>query len=1020
VLGRVRALALAGAVVVLAGLLVVARESPPGPVAGNLGRFARATLGGDPGRALAQPAAPEPKSEEGAPTRLGLTDLPSAVLPPARYRTPNGWLLRPAGAQVETSRAPTGVTVSPDGGTVAVVSSGTAEEFGTIVDARTLLATRIPSSDLYLGAAIDRAGNLWVSGGSRDRVLQYRLVGPLGVGVRQAIAVPGIPNNGIPVIGYPGSLALGSNGLLAVAGNLSLPGKVVRQAAGRPCPASSICSVVTVLDVSRPFALAVPRRVIPVGRDAFGLALNEAAGVLYVTNWADETNPARAGGTGTVSVVDLRAGREVQVVPVGHHPTGIALRPDRRALFVANAADDSLSRLALDPATGMVTGETTIDVRTTPDAPRGAAPLALAFTPDGSSLLVGLAGQNAVEVRTADGEAIPRRVRVGPGAGATVLAVPHTYIPTGWYPSAIAAAPHPVTGRPRLYVANLKGIGSGPGPNAYAEKFLLPRSEGSLSVIDLDPASYDVWTATVVENNRWVTLFDRTLVDAARDPCRPAPLPAGSTTFSQVLCDAWRGTLDPRPFHVVYVVKENKTFDQYFGDVGLFGLRDADADPTWLLYGYPVTTNQHHLARRFTLFDNFWADSEQSTTGHSWTSAGYATEYVEITWNPEYSQGLRGNRGGGQYRGGIVGGASDEEVAAQERELFEPEERLVDLLADPDDNPLGLTFRVYSDDVNVGSAALADQVPLALWGIGPSAVHHGRDLDFPDTDRANIFLHGHTVSNAWGIDSGAPPPTFGKEIGLCGAPDDPAVPNAPEAFCARPGARPDEADRFVLDHWVAAYRVCRRGGGTDDVCQRAMPNVIYMALPVDHTLGFNPLSPTPASMVADNDYALGLIVDALSKSPFWRNTLVLATEDDTQTAGDHVDSHRTFLLAAGGLARTVGQAGRAAHQAGSFPSILKTIETLFRLPALTIYDRAAVPLHDAIVARLEDRNAVRYDAVRPPTPFLRNPEGTLLARISARLDWRLDRTDPWVLRDLLYAGIRGWPLSERALRLLRE
>lgn len=1025
---RARAGAIAAAAFLAACLALAERPSGRLDLAGNLGRFASATLGGEPVEAIQETAfierdeRPTPPASEKA--HLGVPGVVGAVVPPERYRTPNGWLLRPAGTQVVTGRAPTGLTVSPDAKTIAVVSSGTAEEFGTIVDAATLLSTKIPSSDLYMGAEIDEGGNLWVSTGGINRVSQYRLVGPIGVGVRQGIAFPGIPNNGIPVIGYPGSMALASTtGKLYVAGNLSVPSDyIARKQPGLSCPAGgSICSVVNVVDVSDPLAVSPKVRYIPVGRDAFGVALNEPADALYVSNWADETDPARAGGTGTVSIVDLSDEKEIQVVPVGRHPTGVALSPDHGTLFVANSADDTITRLTLDPSTGLVTGSAVFDVRTTGDAPRGAAPLSLAHTPDGSHLLVGLAGQNAVEVRGPDGSAIPRTVKVGPTANATALTVPHTYIPTGWYPSAMATAPHPTTGAPRLYVTNIKGIGSGPGTNVYAEKFFVPRTQGSLSIIDFDPANFDSWTATVVENNGWVTLFDPTLADAAKDPCRPATLPDGSTAFSQVLCDAWRGALDPRQLHVVYVVKENKTFDQYFGDIKLFGVPEADGDPTWLLYGYPVTTNHHELARRFTIFDNFWADSEASTTGHSWTSAGYANEYVEITWNPEYTEGLRGCRGCGQYEGNRFGGQqSDPKIAEQEGDLFEPEERLVDLFAEPDDNPTGATFRVYSDDVNDDSDARAFQIPLGLWGLGASAVHHGRDLDFPDTDRANIFLHGHGTSNAWGIDSGPPPPSFGKEIGLCGAPDDPATPNAPETFCDRPDAAPDEADRFVFDRWVAAYERCTAAGGADDECQRAMPNFLYIALPVNHTLGFNPLSPTPASMVADNDHALGVIVDAISKSPFWRNTLIVVTEDDTQAAGDHVDSHRTYLLATGGLARTYGQAGQASHQAGSFPSILKTVQTLFRLPSLTVYDRSAVPLHDAIVATLGDRNDIVYDAVRPLVPFLRNPEATTLAKLSLMLDWRIDQTDPFVLRDLLYNGIRGWPLPARTLELLER
>jgi hypothetical protein len=210
-------------------------------------------------------------------------------------------------------------------------------------------------------------------------------------------------------------------------------------------------------------------------------------------------------------------------------------------------------------------------------------------------------------------------------------------------------------------------------------------------------------------------------------------------------------------------------------------------------------------------------------------------------------------------------------------------------------------------------------------------------------------------------------------------------------------------------------------GATDAGCQAKMPNFLYMALPVNHTLGFNPMSPTPASMVADNDYAVGKIVDALSKSPFWKNTLVVVSEDDTQASGDHVDAHRTYLLSAGGLSRRLGPDGQASHQSGSFPALLKTIEVMFNLPPITVYDKTAAPMSDILVDSLDEAhaNAVPYDAVRPPTPFMRNPEGTTLARLSKTMNWKLDRNNPYLLRDLLYAGIRGWKLPAHDLQLLR-
>jgi DNA-binding beta-propeller fold protein YncE len=1000
-----RRIAIGAAVFTVAATIVLpgVHRTPARAAPTNLARFASFA----PGAALAGAGDPE-------------------VLSPTEYRTPNGWGLRPAGGQVVTPRAPTGDTVSPNGKTVVAVNSGIFDEQLVVVDAATLAHTLAPSTDLFMGAAIDSAGNVWVSTGSRNRVYQYRLNGPTAEQVRGGVGlIPGSPNNGIPVIGYPGNMVLGEDGRLFVAGNLSVPSTYIEENGGPPCRSSDICSVVNVIDVSNPFAPSPAVHFVPVGRDAYGIAVNPATQTLYVSNWADETNPARAGGRGTVSVVDISTPgeeHEVQVVAVGRHPTGVALSKDGRTLFVANTADTTLSKIRLDPATGLATAASTIDVRTTGSDPRAAAPIALSFSPDGKFLYVSLAGLNAIEVRNADGSAISQKLPVAAGKK-TAVTVPHTYIPTGWYPDAIATGPSP-TGDPgssRLYVANLKGMGAGPGLNGQAEPIMGSRTQGTLSAIDVpnDRKSPQLtsWTKTVVENDNLLPLFTST-GDPAKNPCLPIQLPQGGTAFSQVLCDASRGTIDPRQFHVIYIVKENKTFDQYFGDINGFGVPDADASPEWLLYGQPVTTNQHKIAAQWTVMDRFWADSEASTTGHSWTSAGYANEYIEITWNQEYDEGIRGNRGGGAYEGNVFSGfTTDERVAKQEGELFEPAERLVDVFADGADNPTGATYRIYSDDVEEDSPAAANRVPLSLWGIGASAVHHGRDLDFPDTDRAAIFLDGHTVSHAWTVcgipctePPSPPPPSFEKEIGLCGAPNDPAIPDAPESFCDRPGASPDEYGRYSFTAWTQAYVACRQSGGDDTQCQRTMPNFLYMALPIDHTLGFNPYTPTPASMVADNDQAVGNIVEALSRTPFWKNTLILITEDDTQLAGDHVDAHRTFLLAAGGLAREHGAQGEASHQDCSFPCILKTVEVLFRLPSLTIYDRSAAPLHDVVVPSLDATNSTEYQAETPAVQFERNPATGELAELSQMLDWRLDMGNPDLITALIYHGLRGWPL----------
>ena len=871
---------------------------------------------------------------------------------PGATRLPNGWALHPAGTQVLTSRAPTGVTVAPDG-TAYAVTSGILEEAVDRIDPATLVPTETLVGEAYQGVAADAGGDVWVSGGPANAVFQYRAVGPALVDARQAGAAPATPNKGIPVTGFPGNMLLDPPGhRLFVAGNLSVPSKVAQAAGAAPCVNSPICSVVNVIDVSDPSATSPAVRAISVGRDAYGLAYRAATGTLYVSNWADQTNRAR-GGTGTVSVVQPTSrapGGEAQVVRVGSAPTGVALSPDGRTLAVANSDSDTVSLLPIATnGTVDTTAVNTVPVGL-PGAPVGTMPMAVAYSADGRYLFVALAGLDAIEVLDASGGPA-RAAAISQTVSTTYRQAPFrvsapTYIPTGWFPDALTLRP----GTRTLYVANLRGNGAGPGYYGQVEPLLVgTATEGTLSVIDLpgDPRSqFRQWTQQVVQGDQLAPVFSSRArqIDPAFDPC------AGAPSGGDVLCGG--GKLDPRAVHVVQILAENKTFDAYFGDT-LGRFQAVDANPSFTEYGAAVTTNQHDLASAYSLSDNFWNEgAEASDLGHSWITGGYTTPYSELTWGQNYDQGLRGGRVHGAYSGSSFAGhpigtvLSDPAVAAEEQAMSNPRQLIAD---EAERDQLGV--RVYSTDVNPGSpvSGAGDQLPPGDWGLGPTSPVD-TDLAFPDTDRANIFLSGQTTSHAWDeLQTRTPPSTFGK-----------AWPPAPTG------------DRFTLAGWTKGYRACLKVSD-DATCQRKMPNYIYMTLSENHTYDlsnvFNPVDPTPQSMVADNDYAIGLIVQSLSRSPFWKNTIVFVTEDDSQYTGDHVDIHRDFLLAVGGLASRLGPSGRLSHQPGSFPSVLKTTENLLGLQPMTLFDWLASPLHE-MVAPGTPAPAPAYTAVKPPTPFL--------------------------------------------------
>jgi DNA-binding beta-propeller fold protein YncE len=736
--------------------------------------------------------------------------------------------------------------------------------------------------------------------------------------------------DGIRVTSYPGTLLSWGRYVLA-AGTLS--------EASSSCPQKRpACGFVSVIDSSTD---SVVGRV-ALGMDPIGMAVDPVRRLLYVSNWADEAG--RGAGVGTVSVVSVAnpaRPREIAVVRVGHHPSSVLLTKDRRRLFVTTTNDDSISVLDVAGRPRVVSTQT---VRPVQGVPVGAHPDALALSPDGRTLFVALAGMNAVEVR--DGR-----------TGGRVAGRP-MYIPTGWYPSALA-----VTGTSahyRLWVTNAKGTGPGMGYNAsvFANGF---QTNGTVSVVDLPVAAAkaNAWTRQVFANDR---LEDANVSPCARDR---------GVRVSSVLCPP-PGRRSPLK-HMVFVVTENKTFDQYFGDLPT-GDNGYDADPTYLLYGQPVTPNHHKLATPYSLGDNFFSDAEVSVTGHSWTSGAIATDHNERTWPADYDEGIRGSHGNNDPLKGSLAGTQGAAIQAGEDELYDPEGGFIFEAfkragaTPPSLHPGRLSMAIYGESTARSSGNM-DAYKAAGWKDG--------DIAYSDSCRVLAFRDGQAPDGpSPAFSAGSPPAGF--------ATDD----------CDGRTLRPD----FTLKHWADVYKQTGR-----DI----MPSFIYMSLPQNHTLATTLGNPTPQSMVADNDYALGLLVEALSKSPFWSSTAVIQTEDDTQVAGDHISALRDYVQVSSPWAQPGPN-----HQYGSMPSILRTIEQVFGVKPISLFDRLAMPLHEAFLPSLSSRpNLAPYTAVRPLVPFNVNAPGAVGSALSATLDFSsYDRVDEQLLNAILYADARHRPL----------
>ena len=531
-------------------------------------------------------------------------------------------------------------------------------------------------------------------------------------------------------------------------------------------------------------------------------------------------------------------------IEVGPHPSSLVLRG--RQLFATLAGANAVARVDLD--SGRVTDR--LAVALTRGAPVGSDPNALVLSPDGRRLFVALAGNNAVAV-----------VNVA-SPSPTVEGL----LPVGWYPTGVEVS----RGGDTLYVANGKGNGTGPDASG---QYIADLVRGSLSIIPLpDAAGLGAATAKVMS-----------LSPYSNPELRQAPPDL------------------PGVRHVVYVIRENRTYDQVLGDV-----KRGNGDAKLAIFNDSVTPNAHALTSRFVLFDNFYVDGEVSADGHQWTDRAFAGEYNEKTWPAIYS-----NR-----RDWDVDDGSD--------------------LANPHGAYLwDAARRAGLWTVNFGEAVFPDSSGKhvsAMTGLQGITVPEfpGFELNIRDTTRARLFADS---VNAW-----------------------------------------DQRDTF--------------------------PALVILYLPRDHTEGKRATHPSPRAMVADNDLALGQVVERLSRSRAWKSMAFFALEDDAQDGPDHVDAHRSVLIMASPYARR----GTVDSTMYSTSSVVRTIGIFLGLPPLSQYDAGATPLTHAFGSRLD---LTPFHAVAPRWPLSEMNGSHSSSRLTDQDFAGPDLADETVLNAEIWQSVRG-------------
>jgi YVTN family beta-propeller protein len=636
----------------------------------------------------------------------------------------------------------------------------------------------------------------------------------------------------------------------------------------------------TLLTVAGPWGDAValvetdplgPPKKVSLGTESFPYAclFDKSGERLFVSLWN------KAG----VAVLNAKNHELLATWPTESHPTEMVLTADGKTLYVACANSTRVS--VLDTTDGK--GLQTISCSLYPTVPKGNTPNSLCLTPDGKMLFVANADNNNVAVFNVENRSESK---------------PLGFIPVGWYPTSVRYNPEDK----RLYVANGKGDRSfanvqGPNPNLPDSKqslreYIAQLMRGTLSIIDLPTpetmATYSkgAYACSPLKADQGVT------VQRPKDN----PIPGKAS--------------DPSPIkNVIYIIKENRTYDQVYGDV-----KEGNGDSALCLFPEKVTPNHHKLAREFVLLDNFYCDGEVSADGHEWSMGAYATDFIEKVWplvyrpNPHKKIGYPSE---GSYPIATPAGGYIWDRCAEAK----------------------VSYRSYGE-----------------W------ITNGKKPGDPGEARAKA-LEGHFDPQFRGFDL-------------------------------------DYSDQKRADRFLEELKGFEEKG--------EMPHLIILRLPNDHTSGTKPGAPTPTAYVADNDLALGRVVEAVSKSKFWKETAIFSIEDDAQNGPDHVDAHRTVAL-------VISPWTKRHHVDSSMystASMLRTMELILGLKPMSQFDAAARPMYHSFQAKADE---TPYEHVVPEVDLsAKNPKTAWGAKMSEKFDLtKEDAVDDLLFNEVIWRSVKG-------------
>ncbi len=575
----------------------------------------------------------------------------------------SGWRIKPAGTQIPVDTFPMSTVATPDNKYLLVLNGGYNPPSVSVIDIATEKElSRTPVPDGWLGLTITKAGDrVYVGGGSRAAVYEFSLAG--GV-LKPSRLFPVVADKDRKPEDFIGDVRLSPDGHLLYAADLYRDSVVV---------------------INTQSGLPISR--IKTGRRPYRILFHPSGKSFYVSSWAD----------GSVGQYDVNTGDAMSNLRFAPHTTDMVWRdgdvedhPELKARIFVSASNTNNVYVLGATETGNLSRLETINVALSPRQPLGMTPSGLGLSPDGNRLFVACSDANAAAVVDVSG---PRSTVLG-------------FVPTGWYPTVAFALPDG-----RLAVLNGKGLESFPnpkGPNPLTQpevshegtktgQYVAHMQTGTVQFVDPpDAAKLQQYTSEVIANSPY---SDAKL----NNPGIPANNPI---------------RLNGPIKHVIYIVKENRTYDQVLGDI-----KPGNGDPALVLFGEKVTPNLHKIAREFVLLDNFYVNSDVSADGHNWATAAIAPDYTQRLWPNSYAR----RRNKSDYEG-------------QEPANSPPAGYIWTNVSQA-----GITMRNYGYFVD--NLPQADQDGTQVSGVHDSVLtkvtdpkYRGWDLDYPDVDRAKAFM----------------------------------------------------------------------------------------------------------------------------------------------------------------------------------------------------------------------------------------------------------------------------------------